>query len=255
MKSIREKLLKRELCIGTWIQNGHPGIAEQLADCGFEWLCADMEHTDIDVHTYAQLARAISGKNAAPLARVLKNDVYEIRSVLDNGASGVIVPLVETAEEARKAVSAAKYPPEGVRGFAFCLANRWGECLDEYAAEANAGVSVVVMAETRKAIENIDEIAAVEGVDGILIGPYDLSGFYGVLGQTAHPLVCDASRRVVEACEAHGKSPGFHLVTPTVQEIQRIVSSGFRFIALGMDNVFMMNAAKEALAALDKCIK
>ena len=244
---LRKKILSRELCIGTWIQIGHPTVAEILAKCGFEWIAADMEHAGIDIETYTNIVRAMSAFNTAPFARVTENAVMPIRQVLDAGASGVIVPLVNTAEEAVRAVAAAKYPPVGKRGFAFCRSNDWGEMFDEYATMANNLITVIVMIESRQAVENINEILSVDGVDGVFIGPYDLSGSYGIVGQLEHPTMLTALKQVTEACRAHKKAAGIHIVNPTTRSIENAVEDGYTFIALGMDDVFLMNYAKNAL--------
>lgn len=244
---VKKALLNSELCIGTWIQVGHPAVAEILANIGFDWIAVDCEHTDIDVENFANLARAMHGRGVAPLVRVRENDDLAIRQMLDAGAQGVIVPLVNTAEEVRRAVAAAKYPPLGVRGFAFCRANNWGQDFDEYASGVNDQVVVVVMIESKLAVDNIDEILAVEGVDGVFIGPYDMSGSYGVTGQTSHPLVQAACAVVVAACQRHGKSAGLHVVKPTKETINKARADGFTFIALGVDTVFIDQAARSSL--------
>lgn len=242
---VRRALLGRRPTLGTWIQAGHPVVAEVFSAAGFDWIAADMEHTDISVEGFSALARAMAP--ARPFARVKENDVLAIRQVLDAGAEGVIVPLVNTADEARRAVEAAKYPPEGVRGFAFCRANRWGADFDRYAEEANRDVAVVVMAESRQAVENIDAILDVEGVDGVFIGPYDMSGSYGVAGQTGHPLVRDACAAVSAACARRGKSAGIHIVKPGPGAVRDALAGGFTFIALGMDTVFLAEGAAAVL--------
>ncbi len=245
---VRRALLECRPCFGAWIQLGHGGVAEVLAGVGFEWIAVDCEHTDIDVHGFTELARGMFGRGAAPLVRVRENDTLAIRQVLDAGAMGVIVPLVNTAEQARRAVAAAKYPPEGVRGFAFSRMNDWGRRFDEYCRNANADVAVVVMIESAAAVANIDAILDVEGVDGVFIGPYDLSGSYGIPGQTADPVVVQACARVREACAAHGKSAGIHLVRPDREKIEQTLADGFTFVALGIDTVFLEQAARSALA-------
>lgn len=243
---VRQALLNRKLTLGTWIQAGHPVVAEIFAGAGFNWIAADMEHTDISVEGFANLARAAG---AVPmLSRVRENDTLAIRQVLDAGAMGVIVPLVNSAEEARRAVAAAKYPPQGVRGFAFCRANGWGREFDRYAHQANGDVAVVVMIESKQAVEAIDEILTVDGVDGVFIGPYDMSGSYGVVGQTGHELVRDACATVSEACKRAGKSAGIHVVKPTAEAIGTAIYQGFTFIALGMDTVFLMEGAAAVLS-------
>ena len=245
---VRTALLERRVTLGTWIQIGHPAVAEVLAQAGFDWIAADMEHTDIDNAAFTGLARALHGRGVAPLARVCENDTLAIRQVLDLGAQGVIVPLVHTAADAERAVGAAKYPPRGVRGFCFSRMNNWGVDFDAYAATANDAVAVVVMIESRQGVDNIDAILAVDGVDGVFIGPYDLSGSYGVPGQTAHAQVKAGCRRVLEACRAAGKAAGMHVVIPTEAAIAQALADGFTFLALGVDTVFLNAGARDALA-------
>ena len=247
--SIRPALLARTLSVGTWIQAGHPTVAEALATAGFDWIAADCEHTDIGPREFADLARAMHGK-AVPLARVRENDTLAIRQALDMGARGVIVPLVNSAEEARRAVAAAKYPPEGVRGFSFCRANSWGVDFDQYAQGANDDIAVVVMIESKQGVENIDEILAVNGVDGVFIGPYDMSGSYGMPGKTDHDTVREACVRVSKACAKADKSAGMHIVIPAPEAIADAVANGFTFIAVGVDTVFLTESARSALTAV-----
>lgn len=248
MNPVRQALLARDVTFGTWLQLGpDPALAEILANAGYDWLAVDCEHSDIDIEGFTNLARGMGGRNAVPLARVRENDTLAIRQVLDAGALGVIVPLVNTADEARKAVAAAKYPPQGVRGFCFSRMNEYGANFDEYAATANDNIAVVVMIESKQAVENIDEILAVDGVDGVFIGPYDMSGSYGVTGQIDHPLIQDACRAVVAACQRHQKAAGLHLVKPDAASIAKTIADGFTFIALGVDMVFLRQAAEMAL--------
>ena len=245
---VRLALLKRRVTLGTWIQVGHPAVAEILANTGFDWIAADMEHTDVDNAGFAALARAMHGRRVTPLARVRENDTLAIRQVLDLGAQGVIVPLVHNAEDAERAVRAAKYPPRGVRGFCFSRMNNWGADFDTYAATANDDIAVVVMIESCQGVENIDAILAVEGVDGVFIGPYDLSGSCGVPGQTAHEQVRAGCRHVLEACRTAGKAAGMHVVIPSKPSIEQALADGFTFLALGVDTVFLGAGARDALA-------
>lgn len=249
---VRKALIERKLTIGTWIQIGHPAVAEILANAGFDWIAADCEHTDIDIKGFAEVARGMHGRGAAPMVRVRENDTLAIRQVLDLGAQGVIVPLVNSAEEAKKAVQAAKYPPEGIRGFCFSRMNNWGVDFDDYARQANEDIAVVVMIESKQAVENIDEILEVEGLDGVFIGPYDMSGSYGVVGQTSHPILLEAYNTVVKACEKHNKSAGLHIVKPTSVSIKKALKEGFTFIALGVDVVFLNNGARTAFEEIEK---
>jgi len=231
------------------MQFGHPGIAEVLATAGFEWIAADCEHGEVDERDVSALARAVHGRGVAPLVRVRENDTLAIRRVLDLGATGVIVPLVNTAEEARAAVRAATYPPDGIRGFAFHRGNDYGVRFDDYIARASDEIAVVTMVESKEAVENIDEILAVHGVDGVFVGPYDLSGSYGMVGRTGDPVITSALDEVVDACARAGKAAGSHVVLPDPEAIAGAVDAGFTFIALGMDDVFLDRGARSALEA------
>jgi 2-keto-3-deoxy-L-rhamnonate aldolase RhmA len=244
---LKKALAERQLTIGTWIQLGHPGIAEIFANAGFDWIAADCEHTDIDIGTFTSIARGAYSRGADILARVKTNDVMAIRQVLDAGAKGVIVPLVNTAEEARKAVQSAKFPPEGVRGFAYFRANNWGMDAPEYAKNANKEIVVVVMIESKEAVENIDKILSVDDLDGIFIGPYDMSASYGIVGQMDHPVMKEAFKKVADACRRHNKSAGMHIIVPTQESINRAIEYGFSFIALGMDTIFLDQSARNVI--------
>lgn len=246
---VKQALRNRSLTLGTWIQIGHGAVAEILASAGYDWIAVDCEHTDLAVRDVVDLSRGMETGGAVPFVRVRENDTLAIRQALDAGAMGVIVPLVNTVEQAAAAVQAAKYPPQGCRGFCFSRMNRYGLDFEAYAAEANETVAVVVMVESRQAVENIEGILGVEGIDGVFIGPYDMSGSYGVVGQTGHELVQAACRSVVEACERHGKAAGLHVVVPEPAAIRKAVADGFTFLALGVDTVFLARSARSAVEA------
>ena len=241
---VRKAILDRKLTLGTWIQLGHPGIAEIFANAGFDWIAADCEHTDIGIEGFTALARGAHGRGPAMMARVRENDTMAIRQVLDAGAAGVIVPLVNSADEAEKAVQSAKFPPEGIRGYAYFRANNWGVDAPEYAQNANRDIAVIVMIESAKSVENIDEILSVKGLDGIFIGPYDMSASYGIVGQLDHQIMKDAFKKVVAACKRHEKCAGLHIIVPTEESIKRAIDDGFTFIALGVDTIFLDHTAR-----------
>lgn len=250
MINLKQALKERKLTVGSWIQTGSPVAAEILAATGYDWLAVDCEHSEIGLEMMASVFRAISAFDVAALVRVRENDTLAIRQALDMGANGVIVPLVNNAEQARKAVAAAKYPPEGVRGFGYCRMNEWGRRFDDYAANANQNIAVIVMIESKEAVDNIDEILSVPGVDGVFIGPYDMSSTYGLTGQTEHPVILEACRRVGEACAAHKVSAGWHIVLPTKEKYQTARNFGFTFLALGADIVFLRNGSDAAYQSL-----
>ncbi len=245
---LRDKLREGKLCAGSWCQIGHPANAEILARAGFEWIAADCEHGEFEDRGIGDFCRAVRQFDTAPLVRVKQNAVMPIRRALDLGAVGVIVPLVNTAAEAEQAVKAASYPPKGIRGFAWQRGNNWGMDFDSYAKEFTP--VVIVMIESRTAVDNINEIMAVDGVDGCFVGPYDMSGSYGIVGQTGHQTIKDACLRVAEACLRHRKAAGQHIVTPTSDNVRLAVTQGFTFLALGMDSYFLGKGARAALELL-----
>ena len=244
---LKEALTRRQPILGSWLQTGSPVAAEILANAGFPWLGLDCEHTSADFGVVESIARALQGRGAALLVRVSQADAIEIRKCLDIGAAGVIVPMVETAAQARLAVSAAKYPPLGLRGFCFGRMNDWGARFEEYARTANDQTVVIAMIESRQGVERIDEILAVDGVDGVFIGPYDLSGSYGVPGQVQHDLVRQARDRVLKACRAAGKAAGQHIVRSDPAQIKAAVAAGFTFICLDGDIIMLDRNAREVL--------
>ena len=244
---VRTALIDRRLTIGSWIQIGDPAIAEILSSSGYEWIAVDLEHGDISLEDFTSLARGMGTGGPVPFARVRQNDPADISGALDRGAMGVIVPRIESAEQARAAVQSARFPPIGRRGFGFARMNSYGRDFAAYAESANESVAVVVMIETRRGVENAGAILAVDGVDGVFIGPYDISGSYGVTGDMQAPVVREACATVVTACQEAGKAAGLHVVSPDQAAIQLAIDDGFTFIALGVDTVFLRTASDEAL--------
>lgn len=251
MKNIRKRILNGELLVGSWIQTGSPAVAEILSNAGFDWIAIDMEHSSIQIEEFANAARGIYGRGPATVVRVRENDTLAIRQALDMGADCVIVPLVNNREDAIAAVRAAKYPPVGVRGFGYARMNQWGMAFDEYAKTANDEIAVIVMIESKEAVEHIDEILEVDGVDGVLIGPYDMSGSYGIPGQTDSPVVVNACAKVAKACIKHGKAAGQHIVTVTKSKVEQARKQGYSFLALGCDLIFLSQSAQNVLSFID----
>lgn len=245
-----KELTLSSMSIGSWCQIPHPANAEILAKAGFDWIGADCEHGEFEDGDIGDFCRALSGFSCKPLVRVRQNAVMPIRRALDLGAVGVIVPLVNTASEAREAVKAARYPPGGIRGFAWHRGNDWGVEFESYAQHFEP--YVLVMIESKEAVENIDEILSVDGVDGCFVGPYDMSGSYGVLGQTGHPLIRSALAEVAEACHRHGKAAGQHVVTPSTENVALAQKQGYSLLALGMDTFFLQRGATAALGLIDR---
>lgn len=243
---IKRKLRAGEVSLGTWMSMAHPSIAEILAAAGYEWVVVETEHTAIDNSEVLPLIIAIERAGAVPLVRLAWNDPIQCKAVLDSGAAGVLVPMVNTREDAELAVKAVKYPPLGFRGVGLARAQGYGERFAEYVANANDSTLLIVQIEHREAVRNIDEILGVPGIDGTFIGPYDLSMSMGLPGQLDQPDVVAAMRRVLEATRAHGLAPGIHLVHPdrAAKSIARVQSEGYQFIALGTDILFLGDSCR-----------
>jgi 2-keto-3-deoxy-L-rhamnonate aldolase RhmA len=239
--------LRSRPALGGWLQIGHPAPAEIHARAGFDWVCVDLEHGIVDLETAAGIFRALSGFDCVPVARVPADDPVWIRRSLDAGARAVIVPMVNSAEEAERAVRAAKYPPRGERGFGYCRANAHGADFAGYARTANDATAVILQVEHIQAIESLEGIAAVADVDALFIGPYDLSGSLGVPGELEHPRVLAALERFRAVCSGRGMAMGLHLVRPSEESVRRSLAEGYALLALGLDTVLMAAAAEQAL--------
>jgi len=244
--AIKATLRRDKVSLGSWMSMAHPSIAEILGRAGYDWVVVETEHTAIDNSETLRLIMAIEQSGAIPLVRLAWNDPIQCKAVLDSGAAGVIVPMVNTRADAELAVRSAKYPPLGFRGVGLARAQGYGERFADYVAGANDSTLVMVQIEHKDAVANIDDILDVPGIDGTFIGPYDLSMSMGLAGQLDHPDAVAARDRVLAATRAHGLAAGIHLVHPdrAVDEVPRYVAQGYRFIALGTDILFLGDSAR-----------
>ena len=232
--------------IGFWSSLASNLTADVLADAGFDWLLIDAEHGPNELPMVLSQLQAIAGGTAHPIVRPPWNDTVIMKRFLDAGAQSFLVPYVQTAEEARHAVAATRYPPRGVRGVAMATrASRFGRVQD-YHARAEAEICVLVQVETRTALGNLEAIAAVEGVDGMFIGPSDLSADLGHLGHAAHPEVQAVIEDTIRRIKAAGSVPG--ILTPNEQLARRYLELGCLFVAVGSD-VNMLARGAEQLAS------
>ncbi len=245
-RKIKEKMRRGEPSIGTWMSMAHPSIAEILSMAGYDFVVVETEHTAIDVSEVLRLIIAIDQRGSIPLVRLAWVDPIQAKAVLDSGAAGVLVPMVNTRTEAELAVQMTKYPPLGSRGVGLARAQGYGENFAEYVAHANDDTLLIVQIEHRLAVENIDEILSVPGIDGTFIGPYDLSMSLGIPGQINHPDVIAAKKKVLDATLAHGLIAGVHFVHPgaAAADCAAAVAAGYCFVALGSDILFLGDSAR-----------
>jgi len=237
--TLKSKLRKKVLTIGSWITLGHPAIAEIMAKAGFDWITVDMEHSSITLHQAQQLIQVIELAGCVPLVRVGENDPNLIKRVMDAGAHGVIIPMVNSEDSAIKAVNAVKYPPLGTRGVGLARAQGYGLEFERYKEWVNEQSVVVVQIEHIQAVESLEAILSVEGIDAFIIGPYDLSGSIGRPGEFDHPDVTLALNRVKEIAERNNAVMGFHVIPPEPKEVLKKIEEGYRFIGFSLDTLFL----------------
>jgi 4-hydroxy-2-oxoheptanedioate aldolase len=233
--------------VGMWVCSGSPLIAEICAGGGLDWLLIDMEHSPNGLESVLAQLQAVGGYPTTPVVRVPMNDTVIIKQVLDLGAQNLLVPMVSSADEARAAVEAVRYPPRGRRGVGSALARsaRWNR-VDGYLIGADDHVSLFVQIETAAGVEAAAEIAAVDGIDGVFVGPSDLAASMGVLGQQSHADVVAAVQRTFQAVGAAGKPVGVNAFVPEVA--RSYLESGASFVLVGAD-VALLARGSEALAA------
>jgi 2-dehydro-3-deoxyglucarate aldolase len=252
MKSLKKRLQKKELTVGSWITLGHPSIAEIMAKAGFDWLTVDMEHSAITLHQAQQLIQVIELSGVVPLVRVGTNEPNLIKRVMDAGAHGVIVPMVNSREEADRAVGSTKYPPKGFRGVGLARAQSYGADFEGYRKWNERESMVIVQVEHIRAVENLEAILSVDGVDGFIVGPYDLSGSLGVPGQFEHPEVKRALKRVRDVTKKMGALSGFHVIPPDPLEVKKKTTEGYRFIAYSLDILLLGNTCRTGIKEIKK---
>ena len=239
--SFRSRVRNRDKLIGTIVTLDSPAVAEILAACGWDWLFIDGEHAPLETSDIQALLQAV-GRQVPCVVRVAAPEELPIKKALDVGAQGVIIPSVNSAEQAARMVSYARYSPEGSRGVGLARAQGYGTTFSEYLESANDEIAVVLQAEHAKAVENIDAIVKVPGVDAIFIGPYDLSASLGKMGMLDDPAVVEAIEHVTTTCVHAGVPLGIFGATPAA--VLPYVERGFSLVAVGVDTVLLYSAAQ-----------
>jgi 2-dehydro-3-deoxyglucarate aldolase len=222
------------------MQIPHSSLAEIMGQAGYDWVAVDMEHGAISIHQLPDLFRALELGGTLPLVRLAQGHDKDCKQALDAGAGGVIVPMVESAEQLIAVRDACRWPPAGTRGVGFSRANLFGANFEAYREEAQAPL-LIAMIENILAVDCLEEILAVDGLDAILIGPYDLSGSLGVPGEKFHPLVKEAEVKVINACKKRGISCGTQLSDFNPESIKSALAMGYTFIIASSD-LFVLDA-------------
>ncbi|MCP4505254.1 MAG: 2-dehydro-3-deoxyglucarate aldolase [Fuerstiella sp.] len=248
MQWIDRNKLGTQLLAGTFLNLGSPTAVEIAADTGFDWLLIDLEHGSGSAADLRNMLLACRGSSAASIVRIRSVDADTVKFVMDSGAAGIMFPYVSTVAEAKRAVDCIKYPPLGSRGVAGAIrATNFGRDWNQYFNEANDNSLVIVQIETPEAVDASADIAAIDGVDVLFVGPLDLSVNLGCPGDFTQPRFVEALKKVVRSCSNHGRIPG--ILTKTGFE-QQHKDLGFRFTAVGSDSLAVVQAMESNLATL-----
>lgn len=250
MKTAMRKMMRAgKATIGTWLQIPSADIAEILGAAGYDWVAVDMEHGAFTRALLPDIFRAIECGGAVPFARVPEATMSPIKEALDSGALGLIFPMIESREQLDQAISWALYPDAGgSRGVGYSRANLYGKDFDQYRQIDAKDIFLVAQIEHIHAVDNLDAILSHPRLDAIMVGPYDLSGSMGLTGHFDHPDFVSVMERINTACHAHNMPMGTHIVQPDQRKLAKCVADGYRFIAYGIDAVFLMqNAARPSV--------
>ncbi len=249
MLSIRQRILKREFLAGTWNTLGSPVATEISAEIGFDWVLLDQEHAPGDSMTLLDQLMAFKGTKSAPIVRIAWNDRVLFKRALDLGAAGIMVPTVETAEQARQAIDLMRYPPLGSRGVSgACRAAGYTMHFKDYAAHSAEELTTIVQIENQKGLDNLEAMAAVDGVDVLFVGPVDLSFSLGKRDQFKDPSFVAILEHVGKVGMAHGKSVG--ILVPDMTHVPMLKEFGYNFVAVGSEQAAVVKTLTATLGAL-----
>ncbi|MDC3350503.1 aldolase/citrate lyase family protein [Flavobacteriaceae bacterium] len=242
----------KKTSIGSWITLNHPSIAEVMGDSGFDWLCIDLEHTVTDFYETQILISTIQSKGIKAYVRVGENNSLIIKRVLDAGADGIIVPMINSLQDAKKAIEYIKYPPNGKRGVGLSRAQGYGFDFENYRDVKSKKIEFIAQIEHYKAIEELESIIQLDGVDGTFIGPYDLSGSIGRAGELDSVELLRLVKQYEEIAKKYNKHIGYHVVPIDYKLVQEKINSGYNFIAFGFDVYFLGSSIRDQFKYLNK---
>ncbi len=237
--TLKSKLKKKQITIGSWITIGNNETAEIMARSGFDWLCVDMEHSVIELQKAQDLIRIIELCGCTPLVRVGENNLTIIKRVMDAGSHGVIVPMVNSKEDCLKAVEALKYPPIGKRGVGLARAQGYGFDLPKYKKWLQEESILIVQIEHINAVNNLREILSIKEVDGFIVGPYDLSASIGKIGELNSIEMKSILKEINKASKEMDVISGIHVIPPDPNQVLERTKEGYRFIAFSLDSLIL----------------
>jgi 2-dehydro-3-deoxyglucarate aldolase len=245
---IKKKLESGEVSLGTWMQLPNPSIAEILGQAGYDWVAVDMEHGHFSKENLANVFRGLELGETVPLVRLSQSHPADIKQALDAGAGGIILPNISESVTLERCIQSAYYPPQGHRGVGYSRANLFGKRFNEYASDHVNEILIIAQIEDIEAVKNLDDILQVGNLNGIIVGPYDLSGSMGITGQFDHP---DFEQKIAEIASKAKRfwiPMGIHIVLPDEKQLNQTIDKGYQFIAYGTDAVFLYQNAQNPLS-------
>ena len=234
-KKLKDSLRNREKLFGAWVSYAEPSITETFAKAGFDFLAIDMEHSTITLPQAQRIIAASQFYNVPCLPRPVSHSNDFFKPLLESGSDGLLVQMVNTTDEVEKIINYLKYPPIGKRSYGVNRAQEYGFEFNNYITNWNDESTLIIQVESIEAVNNIDNLLSFDQIDGVMIGPYDISGSLGVPGETNHPKVIEASKKVINSCKKYGKSCGTQLNDPNPKNIQSLFDLGYTYAILGSD--------------------
>jgi 2-dehydro-3-deoxyglucarate aldolase len=253
-RALKEKMRRRERMFAGWISYAHPSITETFARAGFDFMAIDMEHSTISLEQAQRIIAASQSEGVPCLPRPVSHSNDWLKPLLDSGADGMLVQMVETPEQVQALINDLKYPPIGRRTYGVNRAQTYGFDFDNYINTWNETSTFMIQVESIKGVENIDKLLEFDQIDGVMVGPYDISGSLGVPGQTTHPLVIEASKKVIAACERTGKSCGTQVADANLESVKALFDLGYTYAILGSD-LFVLWKWAEQMQGLMKSMR
>mgnify|MGYP006421087147 FL=1 len=253
--ALKKKFRNREQLFAGWVSYAHPSITETFAMAGFDFMAIDMEHSTISIEQAQRIIAASQSEGVPCLPRPVSHSNDWIKPLLESGADGMVIQMVNKKEELENLIQHLYYPPIGNRSYGVNRAHDYGFSLNGYFDSWNESASFIIQVESIEAVNNIDDLLAFDEVDGVMIGPMDLSGSLGIPGQTNHPDVIKASKKVIKACEKYGKSCGTQVSDTTESAITDLFGLGYTFAILGSDLFVLWRWAEDMKVIMEKLKK
>ena len=253
-EKLKESLRRREKLFAAWISYSHPSIAETFAKAGFDFIAIDMEHSTINLSEAQRIIAACQSEEVPCLPRPVSHSDDYIKPLLESGADGILIQMVNTSKDVQNLINNLKFPPIGKRSYGVNRAQGYGFDFNEYITSWNNDSSFIIQVESIEAVENIESLLEFSEVDAVMIGPYDISGSLGVPGELNHKKVISASKKVIDACSKYGKSCGTQLNDPNPKNINNLFEMGYTFAVLGSD-LFILWKWAEQMKQIMKSIR